>query len=250
VSLKLFVPCFLDQCAPRVAGAVADLLTRLGVAWEYPQDQTCCGQFAWTTGDVATARRLLGHFLRVFAGDETILCPSASCTYLVRHGFPQLAATPGEQRAIAALAARVLELSEWLQARGPLPWTPGVHRSLVLHQSCKAQQLGLMAGAREVLSQVEGLELATVSPYYTCCGFGGAFSLQHPDLSRDMGEAYLGAVAATGAAGLVSLDYSCLLHLQNLDVPAARDLKFYHLAEILTMAPKPAKPTHPRLAPR
>ena len=48
-----------------------------------------------------------------------------------------------------------------------------------------------------------------------------------------IGAAYLAAVTATGAAGLVSLDYSCLLHLQGLGVPAARDLKFYHLAEIL-----------------
>ena len=55
------------------------------------------------------------------------------------------------------------------------------------------------------------------------------------ELSREIGEAYLNAVAATGAAGLVSLDSSCLLHLQALKAPPARDLKFYHLAEVLTM---------------
>ena len=91
MGLKLFIPCFLDQCAPQVASAVAGLLARLGVAGHYPADQTCCGQFAWTVGDPATARRLMRHFLRVFAGAETILCPSASCTYMVRHCYPQLA---------------------------------------------------------------------------------------------------------------------------------------------------------------
>ena len=65
-----------------------------------------------------------------------------------------------------------------------------------------------------------GWSCCTISPYYTCCGFGGTFSLQHPGLSRDIGEAYLAAVTATGAAGLVSLDYSCLLHLQGLGVAA------------------------------
>jgi hypothetical protein len=49
-----------------------------------------------------------------------------------------------------------------------------------------------------------------------------------------MGEAYLAAVKATGASGLVSLDYSCLLHLQGLVPATARDLKLYHLAEIMT----------------
>jgi len=235
VGLKLFIPCFLDQCAPQVADAVAGLLARLGVAGHYPAEQTCCGQFAWTAGDPATARRLMRHFLRVFAGPETILCPSASCTYMVRHCYPQLAEGWREQRAVAALASRIMELSEWLAGWRPLPGTPGFDGSLVLHQSCKARQLGVLDGARKVLSGVNNLTLLTISPYYACCGFGGTFGLQHPGLSRDIGEAYLAAVSATGAAGLVSLDYSCLLHLQGLGREPVRDLKFYHLAEIMTM---------------
>jgi L-lactate dehydrogenase complex protein LldE len=158
---------------------------------------------------------------------------------MVRHCYPQLAEGRRESRAVAALASRVLELSEWLAGRGPLPWTPGFDGSLVLHRSCKARQLGVLDGAREVLSRVQGLELLTISPYYTCCGFGGTFGLQHPGLSRDIGEAYLAAVSATGASGLVSLDYSCLLHLQGLGVALSRDLKFYHLAEIMTMTENP-----------
>jgi L-lactate dehydrogenase complex protein LldE len=233
VGLKLFVPCFLDQAAPGVAEAVAELLDRLGVTWEYPEDQTCCGQFAWTTGDTATARRLMRHFLRVFDGDEIIVCPSASCTHLVRHCYPELAEGPRERRAIEALAARVLELSEWLAQGGPLPWRPRFEGSLVLHQSCKARQLGALAGARKVLSRVEGLEVMAVSPYYKCCGFGGTFSLMRPELAGEIGEAYLATVAATGATGLISLDYSCLLHLEGLGTSEACGLKFYHLAEIL-----------------
>jgi L-lactate dehydrogenase complex protein LldE len=234
-GIKLFIPCFLDQLAPQVAEAVAGLLARLNVAGEYPADQTCCGQFAWTVGDSATARRLMRHFLRVFAGDETILCPSASCTYMVRHCYPQLATDPRERRALKALTARVMELGEWLSAWGPLPWTPKFQGSLVLHQSCKARQLQVLPQARQVLSQVAGLELLEISPYYTCCGFGGTFSWQQPELSREIGEAYLAAVTATGAQGLVSPDYSCLLHLRGLGVPFARDLKFFHLAEVLMM---------------
>jgi L-lactate dehydrogenase complex protein LldE len=226
----------MDQCAPQVADALMELLARLGVPLEYPPEQTCCGQFAWTAGDATTARRLMRHFLRVFAGGDTILCPSASCTFVVRRCYPQLAEGMKEQRAVAALASRVMELSQWLAGRGPLPWTPRFEGALTLHQSCKARQLGVLPQAREVLSQVQGLELLTVSPYYTCCGFGGTFSLQHPGLAQDMGEAYLAAVAATGAGGLVSLDYSCLLHLQGGKAAPARDLSFYHLAEILVMS--------------
>ena len=124
-------------------------------------------------------------------------------------------------------------MSEYLARRGPLPWTPRFDGPLVLHRSCKARQLGALPGAARVLSQVAGLQLLEVSPYYSCCGFGGVFSVQHPDLSREIGEAYLEAVAATGAQGLVSLDYSCLMHLKTLAAARGRDLQFFHLAEIL-----------------
>jgi L-lactate dehydrogenase complex protein LldE len=90
-----------------------------------------------------------------------------------------------------------------------------------------------LPGAEELLAQVAGLTVTGVSPYYTCCGFGGVFSAQHPDLARTMGEAYLEAVLATGAKGLVSLDASCFLHLKGVAAARGWDLAFYHLAEIL-----------------
>jgi L-lactate dehydrogenase complex protein LldE len=235
MGLRLFIPCFIDQGAPSVGRAVVQLLKRLGVPLEYPADQTCCGQFAYTVGDFATARALMRHFLRVFGEEETIVCPSASCALMVRVHYQELAQGARERREIEALADRVQELSEWLAERGPLPWTPRFNGALVLHRSCKARQLGVLGSAARVLSQVEGLKLLEVSPHYTCCGFGGVFSLLKPRLSREIGEAYLDAVKATGAQGLVSLDYSCVLHLKGIAQARGWDLRFFHLAEILML---------------
>ncbi len=44
VGLKLFIPCFIDQGAPQIGAATVELLHRLRVPWEYPEDQTCCGR--------------------------------------------------------------------------------------------------------------------------------------------------------------------------------------------------------------
>lgn len=210
-----------------------ELLNRLGVAWHYPEDQSCCGQFALTVGNRAAARRLARHFLKVFSGEGPILCPSASCTLTVRRDYPALAAGEGARQQILAVTSRVFELGEWLAARGPLPLRPRFPGTLVLHRSCKARELGVLPAAARVLVQVRGLNLVSVSPYYSCCGFGGAFSSQHPDLARHMATAYLEAVLATGATGLVTLEGGCLLHLQRVARNQGLDLEFYHLAEIL-----------------
>jgi L-lactate dehydrogenase complex protein LldE len=233
MPIKLFVPCFIDQFAPEIGEATADLLDGLEVPWEYPTGQTCCGQFAYTLGDFATARRLMRHFFQVFAGAQAVICPSASCTLMVRRCYLKLAESLREQRLAQTLASRTWELSEWLAARGPLPWTPAFAGTLVLHHSCKARQLGSIPGAGRVLAQVEGLQIREVSPYYTCCGFGGAFKMQHPDLGRSIGEALLMAVAQTGAQGLVSLDYSCLMHLKSVAAAQGVQVACYHVAELL-----------------
>jgi len=233
MPVQFFVPCYVDQQAPEAALQVAGLFDRLGVAWEYPAEQTCCGQFALTVGDLATARRLMRHFLRVFGGEGDIVCPSPSCTLMVRHHYPELAEGLAERRQAERVAARILELSEWLAARSPLPWKTAFAGVLALHRSCKAKRLGVWPAAIRVLAQVQGLTLREVSPYYACCGFGGPFSYQHPDLARSIGQAYLEAVAATGAQGLVSLDLSCLLHLRAVAAGHRPALGLHYLAELL-----------------
>jgi len=227
------LPCFIDQFFPQVGEAVVEIFTRLGAKWQYPEEQTCCGQFALTAGDSDTARRLAGHFLRVFRGDSAIVCPSASCTLTVRRDYPGLAGSPAARREVETVTSRVLEWSEWLAAWGPLPWKPRFDGVLALHRSCKARELGVLEGAAHLLAQVAGLTVTTVSPYFTCCGFGGVFKAQHPDLAGAIGEAYLEAVVATGATGLVSLDASCFLHLKGVAASRGLNLKLYHLAEVL-----------------
>ncbi|MFZ2089755.1 MAG: (Fe-S)-binding protein [Desulfobaccales bacterium] len=231
--LSLFIPCFIDQFFPQVGEAVVEILSRLGIRFAYPEEQTCCGQFALTAGDLVTGRRLARHFYGVFEGEGDIISPSASCVLTVRREYPELTGSPEARRQVLALTSRVFELSEWLAARGPLPWRPRLEGVLALHRSCKARELGVLEAASQVLAQVEGLTVTTVSPYYACCGFGGVFAAQHPDLARSIGAAYLEAVAATGARGLISLDASCFLHLKGLAESQGLNLKFYHLAEIL-----------------
>jgi L-lactate dehydrogenase complex protein LldE len=221
----------MDQFFPRVAERVVAVLARAGVACTYPEAQTCCGQFALTVGDLDTGRRLAGHFVEVFQGDDPIVCPSASCTLTVRRDYPRLARSPAEHRALRGVSARILEFSELLAALGPLPWEPTRDAALVLHRSCKARELGALPAAEQVLAQVRGLTVAHLSPYYSCCGFGGWFSLRQPQVARTIGTAYLEAAAATGAAGLVSLDVSCFLHLEPLARQAG--LTCLHLAEVL-----------------
>src|SRR5512146_2895127 len=115
MRVSLFVTCLVDQFHPEVGRAVMTLFDRLGVAYDVPRDQTCCGQPAFNSGCPEEAAGVAAQFLRAFRGAELIVAPSGSCAEMVRSYVPSLfAAGSGRQQEALRLAGRVYELSAFL----------------------------------------------------------------------------------------------------------------------------------------
>ncbi|NCX99369.1 MAG: (Fe-S)-binding protein, partial [Planctomycetia bacterium] len=92
MTISLFIPCFVDQMAPRVGLAVATVLERLGHSVEFRSAQTCCGQPSFNAGYWDEARAVAIRALDVFAGAEAVVGPSGSCVAMMRVFYPQLLA--------------------------------------------------------------------------------------------------------------------------------------------------------------
>src|SRR4051812_22695126 len=90
MKVALFIPCFVDQLQPQVGVDTVKVLRRIGCEVVYPEDQTCCGQPGFNTGQWDTARACAERFVRVFRDYECIVCPSGSCTSVVRTHYPEL----------------------------------------------------------------------------------------------------------------------------------------------------------------
>jgi L-lactate dehydrogenase complex protein LldE len=242
VRVALLVPCFVDQLAPQVGLASARLLERLGCEVYCPPGQTCCGQPFVTTGALREARDLAQRQLRLLEGADAVVCPSASCAATLRVRYPRLLGGP----AAARLAERSFELGEFAARRlgGAPPGARFPHRVALL-QSCHGlRDLGLgrpsedatprAPGSTETLLRaVEGLELA-LPERDECCGFGGLFAVDFPELSARIGRDRLRALARTGAEYVTATDTTCLLHLDGLRRREGYGPRPIHLAEILT----------------
>ena len=96
LRVALFIPCFVDQLFPQVGLDTTAVLRRIGCQVEFPEDQTCCGQPAFNTGRWDDARPCAERFLQVFGSYEHVVCPSGSCTTMVRKFYPDL--LQGESR--------------------------------------------------------------------------------------------------------------------------------------------------------
>src|SRR6188768_3536220 len=110
--------CLADVAAPSVWKAARTVLERCGVEVAVPRAQTCCGQPGWSSGHPDDARRVARRALRAFAGEDPVVVPSGSCAAMVVHGYPELFAGTPDEAAARDMAARTVELSQFLVRNG------------------------------------------------------------------------------------------------------------------------------------
>jgi L-lactate dehydrogenase complex protein LldE len=234
-KVTLFVPCFVDQLVPQVAMDVVAVLRRMGYAIDYPEEQTCCGQPAFNAGFWNEARPVAERFVRVFRHAETIVCPSGSCTTMVRSFYPELLRSSAWREDAVALGKRLFEFSEFLvdvahvtDVGASFPYR------VTYHDSCHLlRELRIREQPRQLLRQVRGLELIELPYSEECCGFGGAFSFKFPEIAGAMGDVKANHVESTGADYVTACDSSCLLHVDGILRRKKSKAKTIHIAQIL-----------------
>ena len=114
-----------------------------------------------------------------------------------------------------------------------------------VHNSCHGvRELGLSSPSErnvprfnkiiDVLKLVEGIEVVEPERPDECCGFGGMFSVEEQAVSLQMGIDKVKRHMATGAEYVTGPDSSCLMHMQGVAEKQGLDIKFIHIAQILT----------------
>jgi L-lactate dehydrogenase complex protein LldE len=234
-QVALFIPCFVDQLSPQVGLDMAQVLRRVGYEVTFPEEQTCCGQPAFNTGYWQDAKPLAERFVDVFRSAEAVVCPSASCTTMVRVFYPELLAGSTVRQEAIELGKRVFEFSEFLVKQAHVSDVGAVfpHR-VAYHDACHAlRELHLKKEPRELLGKVRGLELVEMPYSEDCCGFGGTFAAKFNMISGAMGDTKAGNAEASGAEFVTSTDPSCLMQIEGILRRRNSIVRTLHLASIL-----------------
>lgn len=235
--IQLFITCLVDTFHPETGEAILNIFSRLGVTVDFPPAQTCCGQPAFNAGLREAARPLAEHTLRVFEHTKgEIVLPSGSCAHMLKHGYPELfASDPHWLPRARALAARTFEFTEYLvdvlgvtdvgaHWEGPLTYHPSCHLS---------RGLGIDRQPRALLAAVRGATLVELPHPEECCGFGGVFSVEHPELSAEFLKRKISNLEKSQSPTLVVADTGCRLHLEGGLHRQKKPQKVVHIAEVL-----------------
>jgi len=236
-TVQLFVTCLVDSLFPHIGEAMVKVLNRAGVRVDFPSAQTCCGQPAFNAGLLSEARPLAEHAIRVFEKTTgAIIIPSGSCAAMVRHGYLELFKDdPVWLQRAGALAKRVHEFSEYLvDVRGVIELSARWPGRLSYHPSCHLLRgLGVDRQPRALLAAVRDAEIVELPEREDCCGFGGVFSVEHPELSGEFLKRKISNFVKTASPTLVVADTGCLMHIQGGLARQGKSQRVVHIAEVL-----------------
>lgn len=232
----LFGTCVVDVFFPEAGMDAIRLLQREGIAVEYPQAQSCCGQPAYTSGYTEQARTVAAAQLALFAEPWPVVVPSGSCAGMFREHYPALFQDdPARLAQAKALAERTYELAEFLLHVCQVQLSDqGQPIKVALHTSCSARrEMNTHLHGRALLGQLAQVQRVDHSHESECCGFGGTFSVRMPDISGAMVADKTRNLIDSGADEVITADCGCLMNLNGALEKQRQPLRGRHLASFL-----------------
>jgi L-lactate dehydrogenase complex protein LldE len=170
---------------------------------------------------------------------------------MLRHGALLEFEKEKDLSQVEALAERTWELADFLvNGLGVKHWGGRLDITIALHRSCHTRGSDSIEAAMTLLSSIKGLKIVPFGEAEQCCGFGGTFSVAFPNISTAMGTLKLEHIRAANPDVLVSLDMSCLMHLQGRAAKEGKPIKAMHIAQVLMEALKNNSTETPMTTPK
>lgn len=238
--VALLAGCVQQAMDPRINRATIDVLTRNGVEVIVPQEQGCCGALAWHVGAARDARRSARDILKTSPADvDAIVVNAAGCSSGMKE-YPLMFAGEGEEQAARALAARIVDVSVFLDRLGiEAPPALDVPLRLAYHDACHlchAQQI--RGEPRRLLRSIPGVELVELNDGERCCGSAGTYNIDQPDVAAELGRKKAEAVRLTKCDVVATGNIGCMVQMRTHLAGDAHDHMppVLHTMEVLSLA--------------
>jgi len=233
VTVALYAGCMLEYIYPEIGEAIWKVLERGGATAMFPREQACCGAPALYAGDFETAVKLaIANTTAVgkTRADHIVTgCPT--CAVMLKERFPELLrGTEWEERA-EALAARVVDFSQFASEVLDLN-VAGAEGRVTYHDPChQVRGLGSSACSRSLITHA-GMDLVEMTDSDECCGFAGSYSIRQPGISESIMRRKIDHIGET-EAGIVATDCpGCILQIRGGLAAQGSPIEVLHTAQL------------------
>ncbi|HEY8345927.1 MAG TPA: heterodisulfide reductase-related iron-sulfur binding cluster [Symbiobacteriaceae bacterium] len=215
--VALLTGCVMDVLFGPTNVATARVLARNGCEVLVPREQVCCGAVPLHAGDREAARQMARRNIDVFlaTGADYIIVNAAGCGSTLKEYPWLLAGDPAYAEKARQLAAKVKDVTEFLAEIDLVPPKGPVEADVVYQDACHlAHAQGIRIQPRQVLQKIPGLRLRALADAGACCGSAGIYNLVQYDLSMQVLDRKMEAIAAARPEIIVSANPGCILQLR------------------------------------
>lgn len=244
MRVALLAGCAQPVLAPEINGAAIRLLNRLGVEVVTVAGSGCCGALPHHLGKAershALAQANIAAWSRELEGEglDAIIVTASGCGTTVKdYGFIFRESAEWAQKA-AEISALAKDISEVLQALGPIEGSAAPPLRVAYHSACSLQHGQQIGNVPKALLQAAGFMVVEPIEAHICCGSAGTYNLLQPDLARQLGARKVANLEAVGPDVIAAGNIGCLTQIAGgTGVPVV------HTVELLDWAaggPAPA----------
>ncbi len=244
-KVLMLLGCVQPAMAPNINSATARVLDAAGIQTLVADGAGCCGairsHLADRDGGLADMRRNIDAWWPLIEGltsqgkVEAIVMNASGCGATVKEYGHLLAHDPDYAAKAERVSALTKDLSELLPALVPA-LKPRLRKpangALVFHPPCSLQHAQQLRGGVETQLAELGFEVRlAASDSHLCCGSAGTYSVLQPELSLQLRDRKLKALAPQKPETIVSANMGCIQHLQGGTATPVR-----HWVEVLDEA--------------
>ena len=215
--VALLAGCAQQVLAPEINHAAIKVLSLSGVEVVVPPGQSCCGALSAHTGADRQAKQLARKNLTALPRDvDCVLTTAAGCGSGM-HEYPLWFRGEADEDAAMQLSGMTKDICGFLRELGELRFAPLANPIQVAYQdACHLNHgQGVSREPRQLLLQVEGLELLEIPGTSFCCGSAGAYNIEQPKIASQLGQQKAKAILSTGAAAVATGNIGCMVQIQQ-----------------------------------
>jgi len=219
--------CVQPALAPNTNAATARVLDKLGIELFEAPGAGCCGALRYHLNAQEQAlddmRRVIDAWWPHIADGsvEAIVMTASGCGAQVREYGDLLKDDAAYAEKAARISALTRDVSEVIAAEQDglsvllRAAKVDVPTRVAFHSPCTLQHGQKIRGVVELLLAAAGYELSPVADPHLCCGSAGTYSILQPELSKQLRDNKLAALAAGSPALIVTANVGCQTHLQS-----------------------------------
>jgi iron-sulfur cluster protein len=237
MRIGLFAGCAMDFIFPKHGKDLLKLLRNASIQVDFPMDQTCCGLPAMMAAEEDTAMEIARQNIKAFQGKkyDHILTLCASCASHLSHNYMKIFKETGLlEDDITSFSCKIIDFSSFIDKVYPFPDTPkNRNQKVAYHSPCHLCRGLHVTDEPRALIKKAGYLYTPSKDEDVCCGFGGSYSVDFPEISKEILNKKMDHVEASGADILVTDCPGCIMQLQGGLDKRRSHIKVLHLVELL-----------------